>query len=137
VGRDVRGKPRKPSQVEARFADRATSRTSRRVARKACYGSISVIRSFGDDTTQDIWNGIISRAARKAPKDLWAAIRRKLDQIDAVAKLDDLRIPPGNRPHSPHGDWAGYHAIRVNDQYRIVFRFLDADAHDVQCLDYH
>lgn len=64
-------------------------------------------------------------------------VRRKLDQIDAVARLDDLRVPPGNRLHALAGDLAGYHAIRVNDQYRIVFRFEGQDAHDVRCTDYH
>jgi proteic killer suppression protein len=99
-----------------------------------CY---SVIRSFADDTTRDIWNGANSRAARRIPKPLWPVVRRKLDQIDAVTKLDDLRVPPGNHLHALTGARAGYHAIRVNDQFRIVFRFDRQDAHDVCCTDYH
>lgn len=80
-----------------------------------------MIRSFADDTTRDIWDGVNSKAARRIPKALWPVVRRKLDQIDSVTKLDDLRVPPGNRLHAIEGDRSGYHAIRVNDRYRIVF----------------
>ena len=78
-----------------------------------------------------------SKAARRIPKALWPTVRRKLDQIDAVTRLDDLRVPPGNRLHALGADRAGYHGIRVNDQYRIVFRFDHEDAEDVGCTDYH
>jgi proteic killer suppression protein len=61
----------------------------------------------------------------------------KLDQIDSVAKLDDLRVPPGNRLHQLMDDLAGFHAIRVNEQYRIIFRFEGEHAFDVRCTDYH
>jgi proteic killer suppression protein len=54
-----------------------------------------------------------------------------------VTKLDDLKVPPGNRLHALAGNLKGWHAVRVNDQYRIVFRFLGADAFDVRCADYH
>ena len=96
-----------------------------------------MIRTLADDTTRDIWNGVNSKAARRIPKALWPVARRKLDQIDAVTILDDLRMPPGNRLHALSDDLAGYHAIRVNDQYRIVFRFEGPDAFDVRCTDYH
>jgi proteic killer suppression protein len=96
-----------------------------------------MIRSFADDATRDIWNGVNSKAARRLPRPLWPVIRRKLDQLDAVTQLDDLRVPPGNRLHVLSGDLTGHHAIRVNDQYRIVFRFEGHDAHDVRCTDYH
>lgn len=98
---------------------------------------LSVIRSLGDDTTRDIWNGVNSKAARRIPMELWPVVRRKLDQIDAVTRLDDLKVPPGNRLHALVGDRAGYHAIRVNDQYRVVFRFDGHHADDVRCTDYH
>jgi proteic killer suppression protein len=68
---------------------------------------------------------------------LWPIVRRKLDQIDTVTKLDDLKVPPGNRLHALGADRRGFHAVRVNDQYRIVFRFEGGDAFDVQCTDYH
>ncbi len=84
-----------------------------------------MIRTLADDSTRDIWNGV------------WPIVRRKLDQIDAVTKLDDLRVPPGNRLHALTGDREGQHAVRVNDQFRIVFRFGGSDAFDVRCTDYH
>ena len=96
-----------------------------------------MIRTLADDTTRDIWNGVNSKAARRIPREIWPAVRRKLDQIDAVARLDDLKIPPGNRLHALAGDRRGFRAVRVNDQYRIVFRFEGADAFDVRCTDYH
>lgn len=96
-----------------------------------------MIRSFGDEVTQDIWNGVSSKAARRIPQVLWQVVRRKLDQIDAVTRLEDLRTPPGNRLHALTDDLAGYHAIRVNDQYRVAFRFEGQDAYDVRCADYH
>lgn len=96
-----------------------------------------VIRSLGDDATRNIWNGVNSKAARRIPQELWPAARRKLDQIDAVRRLDDFKIPPGNRLHALVGDLAGYHALRVNDQCRVIFRFDGTDAHDVRCTDYH
>jgi proteic killer suppression protein len=64
-------------------------------------------------------------------------VRRKLDQIDTVTRLEDLRVPPGNRLHALVGDMACFHAIRVNDQDRVVFRFDGDDADDVRCTDYH
>lgn len=98
-----------------------------------CY----VIRTLADETTSDIWNGVNSKAARRIPRGLWASVRRKLDQIDAVSRLEDLRVPPDNRLHALVGDLAGCHVIRVNDQYRVVFRFEGHDAYDVRCTDYH
>ena len=95
-----------------------------------------MIRSFADETTRDIWHGVNSTAARRIPKALWPVVRRKLDQIDSVTKLDDLRVPPGNRLHALEGDRAGHHAIRVNDQYHIIFRFEGQDVHDVCGTDY-
>jgi proteic killer suppression protein len=99
--------------------------------------AIRVIRSFADQTKKDIWNGANSKAARRIPPELRPAVRRKLDQLDVVVKLEDLKVPPGNRLHSLTQDLAGYHAIRVNDQYRVLFRFEGTDADDVSCTDYH
>jgi proteic killer suppression protein len=98
---------------------------------------LSVIRTIADDTTRDIWNGVNSKAARRIPTNLRPVVRRKLDQIDAVTTLDSLKVPPGNRLHALSGDLKGGHAVRVNDQYRIVFRFSGADAFDVCCTGYH
>ena len=96
-----------------------------------------MIRTLADDSTKDIWNGVNTKAARRIPRELWPIVRRKLDQIDAVTRLEDLKVPPGNRLHALTGALRGWHAVRVNDQYRIVFRFDGADAFDVRCTDYH
>jgi proteic killer suppression protein len=96
-----------------------------------------VIRTLADDTTRDIWNGVNSKAARRIPRELWPNVRRKLDQIDAVRRLQDLTVPPASKLHALSEDPRGFHAVRVNDQYRIVFRFEGGDAFDVQCTDYH
>jgi proteic killer suppression protein len=96
-----------------------------------------VIRTLADDATRDIWNGVNSKAARRIPRALWPIVRRKLDQIDAVTRLEDLKVPPGNRLHALSGALRGFHAVRVNDQYRLVFRFEGADAFEVHCTDYH
>ena len=96
-----------------------------------------MIRTLADDTTRDIWNGVNTKAARRIPRGLWPIVQRKLDQIDAVTRLEDLKVPPGNRLHALTGDLRGCHAIRVNDQFRIVFRFDGADAFEVRCTDYH
>ena len=96
-----------------------------------------MIRSFADDTTRDIWNGVNSKAARRVPRAIWPIIQRKLDQVDTVTALGDLRVPPGNRLHALSDDLAGFHAVRVNDQYRIIFRFEGQHAFDVRCADYH
>jgi proteic killer suppression protein len=96
-----------------------------------------MIRSFGDQTTEDIWHSLNSKAARRIPRELWPNIQRKLRQIDLVSSAEELSIPPGNRLHALKGDLAGFFTIRINDQYRIVFRFEGRDACDVRCTDYH
>jgi proteic killer suppression protein len=62
---------------------------------------------------------------------------RKLEYIDLATRLDDLKVPPGNRLHGLEGDRKGKHSISVNDQWRICFRFEDGDAYDVEICDYH
>ena len=69
--------------------------------------------------------------------DVWPVVTRKLDQIDAVTRLDDLRVPPGNRLHGSQATCAAGTRVRVNDHYLIVFRFEGADAFDVRCTDCH
>jgi proteic killer suppression protein len=96
-----------------------------------------VIQSFGDTATEDVFHGANSKAARKIPKDLWSIVRRKLDLVNAATSVNALREPPGNRLESLQGDRAGSFSIRVNDQYRITFRFEGEHPHDVQCEDYH
>ncbi len=96
-----------------------------------------MILSFGDRATADIYNGIASKAARTIHPQLRPLIERKLDAVNAAASIEDLRVPPGNRLERLRGDLAGFWSIRVNDQYRIVFRFEGGNALDVRCCDYH
>jgi proteic killer suppression protein len=96
-----------------------------------------VIRTFGDATTEDIWNGRDTKAARRIPKTVWGVAVRKLDMLDSVSSVDQLRIPPSNRLHALKGARTGQYAIAVNDQYRITFTFTDGHAFNVCCEDYH
>jgi proteic killer suppression protein len=97
-----------------------------------------MIRSFKDTATEDIFNGISSKAARKAcPQSLWKIAARKLDQIDSAEALDDLRIPPGNRLEALKGDRQGQHSVRINEQYRICFVWTEAVPEEVEIVDYH
>ncbi|MEW6325642.1 MAG: type II toxin-antitoxin system RelE/ParE family toxin [Nitrospirota bacterium] len=96
-----------------------------------------MIANFADATTRDIFDGINSKAARKIPRTLWAVTARKLDMVNTAHELMDLASPPGNRLELLKGEWTGFHSIRVNDQYRIVFRWSAGQAHDVQITDYH
>jgi proteic killer suppression protein len=66
-----------------------------------------------------------------------AAAKRKLDQLAAAVKLDDMKVPPGNHLEALKGDRVGYHSIRINDQWRIVFKFNDGNAYEVEIVDYH
>ena len=96
-----------------------------------------MIQSFGDQATADIYVGVGSKVARRIPKALWPVVRRKLDVLHRARSLADLRLPSGNRLEALKGDRAGEWSLRVNDQYRITFRFEDGHAHEVACEDYH
>lgn len=97
-----------------------------------------MIRSFKDEATEDIFNGVNSKAARKAyPQPLWKIAVRKLDQIDSAEILDDLRIPPGNRLEALKGDREGQNSIRINERYRICFVWTEAGPEEVEIVDYH
>jgi len=96
-----------------------------------------VIVSFADTTTADIFHGSDSKAARKLPRVLWGRIQQKLDVLNACTSLDDLRIPPANRLEKLKGDLAGFYSIRVNQQYRVIFRFVNGQCEQVRCIDYH
>jgi proteic killer suppression protein len=93
-----------------------------------------MIRSFRDRETERVFR----RDARtKFAQAVQRAALRKLLILDAAESLADLRVPPGNRPEKLAGNRAGQHSIRVNDQWRVCFRWLDGDAHDVEIVDYH
>ena len=96
-----------------------------------------MIASFGDHATADLYHGRRTRRARRFPPDVVAAAVRKLDVLNAAHALRDLRSPPGNRLEALRGNWSGFHSIRVNDQWRIAFRWVESQAHEVQLVDYH
>ena len=96
-----------------------------------------MIVSFGDKATAALYHGEGGKAARRIPPDVRKIALRKLDVLNGARELRDLRSPPGNRLEALRGDLVGHHNIRVNDQWRIVFRWLEGDAHDVRVLDYH
>jgi addiction module HigA family antidote len=82
-----------------------------------------MIRSFADETTADIFRERNTKAARQIPRDLWRVVQRKLKMLDVAAILDDLESPPGNRLKSLKGEMKGRYSLRVNDQYRVTFRW--------------
>ena len=96
-----------------------------------------MIVSFGDATTADIYHGSDTKAARKLPREIWTRVQRKLDLLNACTSVEDLRTPPANRLEKLKGDLAGFCSVRVNEQYRIVFRFGAGHCTDVRCTDYH
>jgi proteic killer suppression protein len=92
-----------------------------------------MIKSFGDRNTERLFTDQVVKdfegIARRA--------KRKLEALHAAARLDDLRVPPSNRLEKLKGDRKAFHSIRINDQWRIVFRWMDGHAHDVAIVDYH
>jgi proteic killer suppression protein len=98
---------------------------------------MSVIGTFADVATEDVWNGRATRAARTIPKAVWRVVQRKLDLLNRATRLDALRVPPGNRLEALRGKRAGSYSIRVNDQYRITFTFREEAFYEVCCEDYH
>lgn len=98
----------------------------------------TVIRTFADGATEDLFNGVSTRRARQAcPVALWPVARRKLTQLNRVRDLAELRMPPGNRLERLRGDRAGQHSIRINDQYRVCFRWEEGYADQVEVAVYH
>jgi proteic killer suppression protein len=96
-----------------------------------------VIQSFADETTADLFRERNTRAARRIPQEIWRVAQRKLKALDVAARLEDLKIPAGNRLELLKGDQAGRHSIRINDQYRVTFRWEQGHAYEVRVEDYH
>ena len=97
-----------------------------------------MIVSFKDQATEDIFNGVNSKVARKScPQTLWRIASRKLDQIDSVQHLEELKIPPGNRLERLSGNRRAEHSIRINEQYRICFVWSEAGPAHVEITDYN
>jgi proteic killer suppression protein len=91
---------------------------------------------FGDQATADLYHGARTRRVR-VPPDVVPGAHRKLDMLDAAQALRDLRSPPGNRLERLRGKWRGFHSIRCNEQWRIVFRWTEGQSNDVRLVDYH
>lgn len=93
-----------------------------------------MIRSFRDKDAERLF---LRLPVRKLGAELQRAALRKLRQLDAAIGLDDLRVPPGNRLEALRGDRFGQHSIRINDQWRLCFRWAEGDAYEVEIVDYH
>lgn len=93
-----------------------------------------MIQSFGDRDTERLFR---RDRVRRFPAELQRTMLRKLVLVDAAEQLDDLRVPPGNRLEKLRGDRAGQHSIRINDQWRVCFRWKDGNAYEVEIVDYH
>lgn len=97
-----------------------------------------MIRSFATQATADIFHGESTKAARKAvPEQLWKVCRRKMDMLNAATRLESLRVPPANMLEKLAHERAGQWAIRINDRFRLCFRWECTDAYDVEIVDYH
>jgi toxin HigB-1 len=96
-----------------------------------------VIESIKGKATQNIYDGIKSKAARKVPIELHERARDLLDALNAITKIDDLKSPPSNRIHKLKGDLEGYWSISINSQWRIIFKWDGTNAHHVEITDYH
>lgn len=97
-----------------------------------------MIKTFKDEPTEDIFNSKATKAAMNAcPKKIWKIVTRKLDQLDSVLTLDELRVPPGNRLEMLSGPRKGQFSIRINDQFRICFKWSETGPEDVEITDYH
>lgn len=92
------------------------------------------IQSFGSKETEKVWQGTLSS---KLPIDVQKIGRRKLRMLNNSFTLNDLRVPPANRLEKLSGDLRDYHSIRINDQWRIIFKWIDGHSHEVEIIDYH
>ena len=95
-----------------------------------------MIASFADRATEALFHGETGKPIKRIPSDIRKVAVRKLDMVNAANELQDLRVPPGNRLEGLKGELRGKHSIRINDQWRIVFRWKDGDAHDVEIDDH-
>ena len=97
-----------------------------------------MIRSFKNKATEDVFDGRSTKIARRVcPKNLWKIAIRKLDQLDSVLSLEELRVPPGNHLEALSGDRQGQYSIRINDQYRVCFQWTETGPVNVEITDYH
>lgn len=117
------------------------SPTHSMIAVLPCYmypNHLSMIKSFKNQGTEDIYEGNSTKTAEKlCPSDRWKVAMRKLDLLDSAVSLADLKSPPGNKLESLFGDREGQYSIRINDQYRICFKWLNEGPEEVEIVDYH
>lgn len=93
-----------------------------------------MIKSFSDDESERFY---ITGKSKKIPSTIHRVALRKLDYLNSAVTVEDLKIPPANRLEKLKGDLQAFYSIRINKQYRIIFRFEDGDAYDVKITDYH
>lgn len=93
-----------------------------------------MIKTFGDRESEKIWNGIRSK---KLPNEIQEIARRKLRMLNNALNENDLRIPPSNRLEKLKGKLGDYYSIRINNQWRIIFQWINNDSYDVKIVDYH
>lgn len=93
-----------------------------------------MIKSFGDKESEKIWSGDRSK---KLPNEIQDVARRKLRMLNNAQDINDLRIPPANKLEKLKGDLKEYHSIRINNQWRIIFKWTNNDAYDISIVDYH
>jgi len=93
-----------------------------------------VIHSFADKRTKKIFEG---HTVKRLNRNLQKKILRRLRYIDAAERIEDLRVPPSNKLEKKEGNLKDYYAIWVNSQWRIIFKWIDGSAHDVELIDYH
>lgn len=96
-----------------------------------------MIVSFGDKATEELFHNRPTQRVQRYPREVLRSAVQKLDMLNAACDLMDLRSPPDNRLERLKGDWKGYYSIRINDQWRIIFRWDASDARAVQIIDYH
>jgi proteic killer suppression protein len=96
-----------------------------------------LINNFADKTARDVYDRTNSRYSRKLPRELHAKAQRLFDQINAAPSLEFLRVPPGNKLEKLVGNMKDEWSLRINNQWRIVFRWENNDAYDVKIVDYH
>lgn len=93
-----------------------------------------MIKNFLDRETEELYR---TGKSKKFPPEIWKRAVKKLDMLRRANSLEDLKIPPANKLEALKGDLKGYYSIRINDQYRIIFRFESGDVYDVAIVDYH
>lgn len=104
-----------------------------RAPRTGARYNIKMIRSFGDKRTEALFRDRFVREFQGIAR----PAKRKLEAVNAASRLEDLQVPPSNRLENLKGDLRGFHSIRINDQWRVIFRWRNGDAHEVRIADYH